>query len=55
MNEHPSYPSANDDYVTGYLKGLDAGRSINRHGDWVFLGVGVFLGVIVTLLLTIVT
>lgn len=43
----------NDDYVEGYLRGLEAGKSLNKAGEWVFLGVGIAIGLVAALLINI--
>ena len=52
----PTYGYHGEDYIDGYLKGLETGRSMNREGDWLFLAVGFALGLLGALVVaTIVT
>lgn len=44
-----------EDYIDGYLKGLETAKALNKTGEWVFLAVGIFFGLICAFLLTIVT
>lgn len=44
-----------EEYIDGYLNGLKTAKALNKTGEWVFLAVGVFFGLIGAFLLTIVT
>lgn len=55
MNENPTYGYHSEDYIDGYLKGLETARNFERSGNWIFLTSGVFFGLVGAFVLAIVT